>query len=106
VELEEAAADLVHRLRRWNQRSWDVAAAGEGAGTRADATHTAVQRLADLAALAERRPPRDVPRLEADAVLADQLAVTAADVVRTGDPAAARTATAELARLRRALGLR
>ena len=106
MELQEAAADLVHRLRRWSQRSWDVAAAGEDAGTRADATHTAVQRLADLAALAERRPPRDVPRLETDAVLADQLAVTAADVVRTGDPAAVRTATAELARLRRALGLR
>ena len=99
-----AAADLTRRLRRWSLRSWAVPV--DTTGSRADAAHAAVQRLADLAALAEGRPARPVPRLGSDLALPDQLAVTAADVARSGDAAAIRTATAELARLRRALGLR
>jgi hypothetical protein len=62
-----------------------------------------VQRLADLAADLEGRPRRPVPRL-ADAVLADQLAVTVEDLLRLDDPAAGRAVTAELAALRTALG--
>jgi hypothetical protein len=100
-----AVADgLLGRLRRWNRRSWAAAAAG--GGSRADAAHAAVQRLADLAAAVEGRPPRPVPRLHGDLALPDQLAVMVIDVRRTGDPAAARIAAAELSALRDALGLR
>jgi hypothetical protein len=110
-ELDRAAAELTRRLRRWAPASWAVRAGGLGAaergpaGTRADALHRSVQRLADLAAAAERRPPRLVPRLD-DRVLADQLAVMAHDVGRSGDQAAVRAALAELTALRGALGLR
>jgi len=99
-----AAADLLlGRLRRWNRRSW-AARAVASTGTRADATHQAVQRLADLAAAAEGRPPLAVPRLFGDLALPDQLAVMLHDVRRTGDQAAIRTAAAELDALRATLG--
>jgi hypothetical protein len=98
------ADGLVGRLRRWNRRSW--AAALPGGGTRADATHAAVQRLADLAAAVDGRPNRPVPRLPGDLTLPDQLAVMLIDVRNTGDPAAISTAAAELATLRDALGFR
>jgi hypothetical protein len=64
-----------------------------------------VQRLADVGADAEGQPRRPVPRL-ADINLADQLTVMVADILRTGDPTARRTAAAELTALRRALGFR
>jgi hypothetical protein len=67
--------------------------------------HHAVQRLADLAADAEGRPPRPVPRLD-DRVLPDQLAVMAREVVETGDPATTGAALSELTALRRLLGFR
>jgi hypothetical protein len=67
--------------------------------------HRTVQRLADLAAAAEGRPARPVPRLD-DRVLPDQLAVMAHDVFRAGDPDAVGTALAELIALRRTLGFR
>ncbi|MEN3359334.1 MAG: hypothetical protein V7637_3316 [Mycobacteriales bacterium] len=102
-----AAELLLDRLRRWNRRSWaGHAATGATARTRADATHQAVQRLADLAAAVEGRPPLAVPRLFGDLALPDQLAVMVHDVRRTGDPAAIRTAAAELDALRAALGFR
>jgi len=100
-----AAADLVHRLRRWTRASWAVAVGSGRAQSRADLVHAGVQRLADLAASAEGRPPRPVPRL-ADRVLPDQLAVMAHDVSETGDAAAEHAALAELAALRRLLGFR
>jgi hypothetical protein len=100
-----AAELLLGRLRRWNRRSWTARAAA-GTRTRADATHQAVQRLADLAAAAERRPPLAVPRLFGDLALPDQLAVMLHDVRRTGDQAAIRTAAAEIDELRAALGFR
>jgi hypothetical protein len=40
-----------------------------------------VQALADLAAAAERRPARPVPRLDNDLALTDQLRVMAADLI-------------------------
>jgi hypothetical protein len=46
-----------------------------------------------------------VPR-DPEINLADQLAVMVDDIRRAGDPAALRTAAAELAALRRALGFR
>jgi len=115
------ADDLVRRLRRWTAASWALpagpprptrptgglagsggSAAAGGAATRAEAAAAAVQRIADLGAAAEGRPPRPVPRL-ADTVLADQLAVVVDDVLRTGDRDAAHAVAAELAALRRAL---
>jgi hypothetical protein len=105
-ELVRAAADLIRRLRRWSPASWSVQTDRFApATTRADATHRAVQRLADLAATAERRPTRPVPRLD-DRVLPDQLAVMAHDIHRVGDPAAARAGHAELTTLRATLGFR
>jgi hypothetical protein len=64
-----------------------------------------LQRLADAGADAEGQPRRLVPLL-ADVNLADQLTVMVDDILRTGDPAALRTAATELAALRAALGYR
>jgi hypothetical protein len=94
-------ATLLPRLRRWTADSWAVPAAG--GGTRADAAAAVVQRLADLGADAEGRPRRPVPRL-GPTVLADQLAVLADDVARTGDAAAISAASEELTALKTALG--
>jgi hypothetical protein len=95
----------VRRLRRWSAASWAVPAEPRAAGSRADVTAAAVQRIAYLGADAEREPRRVVPRL-ADTTLADQLAVVVDDVVRTGEPAAVAATAAELAALRAALGFR
>lgn len=92
---------LLPRLRRWPADSWALPAVG--GGTRAAAAAAAVQRLADLGADAEGRPRRPVPGL-GPAVLADQLAVVADDVARTGDEAAIGAAAAEVAALKAALG--
>ena len=113
------ARDLIPRLRRWTPANWarpatpvpartpgvgGAAAVGGGpALSRAEAAAAVVQRLADVGADAAGEPRRVVPR-EADTVLADQLAVMVDDILRTGDPAAARTAAAELSTLRTTLG--
>jgi hypothetical protein len=101
------ARELLPRLRRWDSASWSVPADGAPGtrATRADVAAGVVQRLADAGADAEGRPRRPVPRL-ADVNLADQLTVMVDDILRTGDPAALRTAAAELAALRGALGYR
>lgn len=64
-----------------------------------------VQDLADIAADAERRERRAVPRIKAEpgAGLTDQLAVMVHDVAATGDPQACRRASLLLAELARAL---
>ena len=102
MDARALAGDLLPRLRRWNADGWTVPA---GDGTRGSVAAATAQRLADLGADAEGRPRREVPRL-ADTVLADQLAVLVDDVLRTGSPAAAEAAAAELAALRTALGYR
>ena len=105
-ELDRAAAVLTRRLRRWGTASWAAPVGQPGTGgTRADAVHRSVQQLADLAAAAEDRPARSVPRLD-DRLLPDQLAVMVYDVGRAGDGAAVRAALAELTGLRRTLGFR
>jgi hypothetical protein len=101
------ARELLPRLRRWDSASWSVRAALPGAvrRTRAEVAAAVLQRLADAGADAEGQPRRPVPQL-ADVNLADQLTVMVDDILRTGDPAALRTAATELAALRAALGYR
>jgi hypothetical protein len=134
-EAASLARELLSRLRRWDSASWSLPAelpraggspapashragrrhwgrpaarqarAARGGPTRAQVAAATVQRLADVAADAERRPRRPVPLL-ADVNLADQLTVMVDDILRTGDPAALRTAATELTALRAALGYR
>jgi hypothetical protein len=78
-------------------------------GSRADAGHAVAQLMADSAAELAGEPLRPVPRLH-DFAVADQIAVTGADLVRAAgaggppaslaDGAAAALATAALARCR------
>ena len=98
----ESSGSAAERSRRPGGRYADPAG---DTPTRADVAAATVQRLADVGADAEGQPRRPVPRL-ADINLADQLTVMVADILRTGDPTARRTAAAELTALRRALGFR
>jgi hypothetical protein len=59
--------------------------------------HGLLQRLADLCASVEGRPPQPVPRLPNDLALPDQLRVMIGDLRRAGAPAEAmRAAAAEI----------
>ena len=99
--LRRESRSLVQRLRLWTPARW--AASAPPHGTRADLVRHLAQTLADAAARVEGEPLRDLPRLD-DLGVADQLAVTADDVVRAG-PAedTARRATAHLLAHRRDL---
>jgi hypothetical protein len=68
----------------------------------ASRTRACAQHLADLAALAAGRARRPLPELAPHGV-ADQLAVTAHDVLAEGDEAAVAAAASALTALRRAL---
>ncbi|HET6214295.1 MAG TPA: hypothetical protein VFE14_15630 [Micromonosporaceae bacterium] len=93
---------LIARVGHWGPPRWTVAV--QPAGTRADLIHALVQRLADLAATAEGRVRRHVPRLENDLALPDQLRVMAADLAAAGaDPAVLATAAADVAATRACL---
>ena len=93
--LDREARSLVQRLRLWTPARF--AAAAEPWGTRADLVHHLAQSLADAAAVAERLPPRRLPRLDSDLGLADQVAVTADDLVRAApEEVVAQLATAHL----------
>jgi hypothetical protein len=99
TERERLSAEvdvLLGRVSRWNAAGWGEPAGG---GTRADVVFALVQRLADVAADAEGRPRRDVPRLDTG-VLPDQLVVMAHDVLVTGSAAACRAALDAVARAR------
>lgn len=86
---------LVQRLRLWTPARYAAAAAPWG--TRGDVVHHLAQSLADLAAAAEGGPARRLPRLDSHLALPDQLAVSAADLVRALDSAqVALIATAHL----------
>ncbi|HSK27649.1 MAG TPA: hypothetical protein VK894_12140 [Jiangellales bacterium] len=76
-----------------------------GTGSVADAAHAIAQDLADLAADAEGRPRRPVPRL-ADHAAGDQVAVTGHDLVAVADrlpPQLLAVAADRLTSFRRAL---
>lgn len=99
--LRRESRSLVERLRLWTPQRW--AAAAPDGRSRADLVHHLAQDLADRAADAEGAPRRALPRLD-DLVLADQLSVTADDLVRaTPDAETARRAAAHLLAHRRDL---
>jgi len=75
---------------------------GPDGRTTAEQAHDTAQALADLAADAVGRARRVVPVLPAHAV-ADQVAVTAHDVLAEGDAAAVRAGVERLVALRRSL---
>lgn len=79
--LAKELGSLVRRLRLWTPQRW--AATAEPWGTRADLARHLAQWCADRAAAAEGEPTRDLPVLQPDLLLADQLAVTGDDLVRT-----------------------
>jgi hypothetical protein len=94
--LRREAASFVERLRLFTPARW--AAQAPVVGTRADVVHHLAQCFADDAATHERTRQRRLPRLDSDLVIADQLAVTVDDLVRSleDDAAAATAATAHL----------
>ena len=77
---------LLNQVRHWQQPRWR--------GARADQAYALVQRLADLAADAESRPRRPVPR-EHDLILPDQIRVMADDLIAADPPAAVLAGAAE-----------
>jgi hypothetical protein len=77
--LAREARSLVDRLRLWTPQRW--AAAAPPYGTRADLAHHLAQSF--VTAAGETTKP--LPRLDSDLALPDQLAVTADDLVRSGN---------------------
>ncbi|MEU6249277.1 hypothetical protein [Glycomyces sp. NPDC047010] len=63
---------VVEGTRHWSPARWSP---------RADAMHALVQEIADIAADAEDRPRRPVPRLPNDLHLPDQLQVVGVDLI-------------------------
>ncbi|MCW2665969.1 MAG: hypothetical protein JWN57_931 [Frankiales bacterium] len=87
--LSREARLLVERLRLWTPTRW---AAHVGPRSRADVVHHLAASYALLAGA-----PVPLPRLDSDLSLPDQLAVTAADLVRAGpDDGLCRAAAAHL----------
>ena len=78
--LAKEVSSLVQRLRLWTPARW--AAACPPWGTRADLGRHLAQCLADEAASVEGEPPRALPVLSPDLLVADQVAVTGDDLVR------------------------
>jgi hypothetical protein len=73
-QLARAVQRLVDRVSHWTPERW----AASGAAPR---MHALVQRVADLAATAEGGPSRQVPRLDSDLALPDQLKVVTVDLL-------------------------
>ncbi len=78
---------LVRQVGHWTPSRWTASGAATG-------VHQLIQFLADLAADAEDRPSRPVPRLDNDLLLADQLRVVAADLAMARPPEAILAAAA------------
>jgi hypothetical protein len=97
VRLSVAADRLVNRVGHWTPARW-AAPVGltDGAPIRADIMFGLVQSLADLAAVAEQRPSRPVPRLDNDLGLPDQLRVMVADLLAAAAPADLELAASEV----------
>ena len=88
--LDRESRALVQRLRIWTPTRW--AAAARPGLTRGDLAHHLAAVLAEAGGA-----PVALPRLSSDLALPDQLAVTAADLVRSGpSDEVARTSTAHL----------
>jgi hypothetical protein len=87
TDFATVAERLRNQVRHWELPRWR--------GGRADRMYALVQLLADLAADAEGRPRRTVPR-EYDVVLPDQLRVLADDLL-AADPSPAQLAEATAA---------
>lgn len=94
-ELRRAVDLFVRQVGHWEQPRWSAEAAGARAAdagadatgvSRADVVHRLVQEIANLAADAEGEPRREVPRLENDLALPDQLRVVVADLIAAGAP--------------------
>jgi len=92
--LAKEVASLVHRLRTWTPARW--AAQAPPWGTRADLARHLAQWCADQAAVAEGAPRRELPVLQPDLLVADQLAVTGDDLVRVAGAPVADDAVAHL----------
>ncbi|PRY15236.1 hypothetical protein [Kineococcus rhizosphaerae] len=101
AEFSRAVHLQADRVRGLPLARLDRPAAGESTSP-ADAVRAAAQELADLAADAEGRDRRPLPRLATHG-LGDQLAVVGADVVRSGTATTLAAAHDVLARVRRAL---
>ena len=89
--LRRESRSLAQRLRLWTPARY--AAAAPPFATRGELVHHLAQALADLATQLEGGPRRALPRLDSDLGLADQLAVTADDLVRA-QPSAQQAAAA------------
>ena len=96
MEFRTSVDRLLNQIGHWEQGRWSV----QG---RADTVHGLVQRLADRAADAERRPRRAVPRLS-DLILPDQPRVMANDLEEVADETLLTQATDEVDEVRHALG--
>jgi hypothetical protein len=79
--LAKELGSLVQRLRLWTPQRW--AGVAEPWGSRADLARHLAQWCADRAAQNEGERQRPLPVLHPDLLLADQLAVTGDDLVRT-----------------------
>ncbi|HEY2673039.1 MAG TPA: hypothetical protein VGJ07_22110 [Rugosimonospora sp.] len=82
-ELARSVDRLVGQIAQWTQSRWATSTAS-GGGTRAAAVHALAQRLADLEAGLTGHPTHEVPRLESDLVLPDQVKVIARDLLVAG----------------------
>ena len=80
MTLELAVSRLVNRVAHWSPARWSKPVS-TGDGTRAEAVHALIQRIADTTADAEGEPRRPVPRLPNDLALPDQLRVVSADLI-------------------------
>lgn len=82
-ELRRAVDLLLGQVGHWTAARW-AAPALAGNVNRSDLMHRLVQYIADLDADAEGQPRRDVPRLDNDLALPDQLRVVTADLIAAG----------------------
>jgi hypothetical protein len=83
--LAKEVRSLVDRLRLWTPARW--AAHAEPWATRAELGRHLASWLADAAAIVEGTGLHDLPVLKPDLLVADQIAVTGDDLVRSEPPA-------------------
>ncbi|GIH12085.1 hypothetical protein [Rugosimonospora africana] len=81
-ELARAVDRLIDQVAQWPPSRW--VALTKAGGSRAKVVHALAQRLADLEAGSTGHPRHEVPRLDNDLVLPDQVKVTARDLLAAG----------------------